>query len=319
MKSEIGDIYNRILTEREFFPIDSNGPFSSCGQTYSLSPQLGKGFYWVYSEENLFDIKIHDFFFYEDYLFECLMPESLSISYYQSIAGHEVNPYRRLNANCIKTYIGGETPYKAIMHKRIPIKSIGIEILPNYYLHYLKEKFPAEYVNPYDAFSSIDETFHFLEMQRLLTQVGEYRGEGISAKLFYEAKVNEAVSLVVEYFHKHRKEKVHISKKDKEQIEIVTAYINDHASFPLTLEQLSKIACMGNTKLKKTFKQVNGCTITQYIQQARMNQAEFLLSHTDLSIAQIAKTVGYSNPSRFAELFSRNVGILPGKYRKLLE
>lgn len=76
---------------------------------------------------------------------------------------------------------------------------------------------------------------------------------------------------------------------------------------------------MGNTKLKKTFKQVNGCTITEYIQQARMGQAEFLLSHTDLNIAQIAKTVGYSNPSRFAELFSRNVGILPGKYRKLLE
>ncbi len=319
MKNKIGDVYNQILMEREFSPIDANGHFNSCGQTYALSPKLGEGFYWVYSEENLFDIKIHDFFFHEDFLFDCLMPEGLSISYYQSIAGHEVSPYRRLNANCIKTYIGGETPYKAIMHRRIPVKSVGIEILPEYYLHYLKEKFPTEYVNPYDTFSSIDETFHFPEMQRLLTQVAEYRGEGISAKLFYEAKVNEAVSLVVEHFHNHDREQVHISRKDKEQIESVTAYINDHASFPLTLEQLSKIACMGNTKLKKTFKQINGCTITEYIQQTRMSQAEFLLSNTDLSIAQIARTVGYSNPSRFAELFSRNVGILPGEYRRLLE
>ena len=70
--------------------------------------------------------------------------------------------------------------------------------------------------------------------------------------------------------------------------------------------------------LKKTFKQINGCTITEYIQQTRIGQAEFLLSNTDLSIAQIAKTVGYSNASRFAELFQRNIGILPGEYRKIL-
>lgn len=318
MKNKIGDIYNKILIERKFFPIENNGLFNSCGQTYALSPTLGNGFYWVYSEENLFDIKIHDFSFYEDYLLDCLLPEGMSISYYQSIAGHELNPYRRLNANSIKTYIGGKSPYKAVMHKRIPVKSVGIEILPDYYCHYLKEKYPEEYINLYQIFSSVDEIFHFPEMQLLLKQVANYRGNGISARLFYEAKVNEAVSLVVEYFRKHSMEQTTVSLNDRKQIENVTAYINDHATYPLTLEQLSKIACMGNTKLKKTFKQINGCTITEYIQQTRIGQAEFLLSNTDLSIAQIAKTVGYSNASRFAELFQRNIGILPGEYRKIL-
>jgi AraC-like DNA-binding protein len=49
-----------------------------------------------------------------------------------------------------------------------------------------------------------------------------------------------------------------------------------------------------------------------------MGQAEFLLSHTDLSIAQVSQTVGYTSASRFAELFHRNVGILPGEYRKIM-
>lgn len=318
MKEKIEFFYENILIDRGFTPIAPNGKFNTCGQTYQLSKDFGEGFYWIYSETDLYDIKIHDFSFYEDYLFECQLPECMSVSYYQSIAGHELNPYRRINANCIKTFIGGNSPYKAVMHKKIPIRIVGIEILPAYYLHYLKEKYPDDYINPYDAFSSIDETLHFPEMLLLLNQVAEYRGTGISAKLFYEAKVNEAVSLVVEYFHKQGKNQSHLSEKDVEQIMNVSAYIKDHASYPLTLEQLSRIACMGQTKLKKSFKFVYGCTITEFIQQARIEHAEFLLSNTDLSIAQIAQIIGYSNASRFAELFKRNVGVLPLEYRKVM-
>jgi AraC-like DNA-binding protein len=67
-----------------------------------------------------------------------------------------------------------------------------------------------------------------------------------------------------------------------------------------------------------SFKLIHGCTITEFIQQTRMEHAEFLLSHTDLSIAQIAQTIGYSNASRFAELFKKKVGVLPGEYRKIV-
>ena len=223
-----------------------------------------------------------------------------------------------MNANCVKSYLGGDKPFKAMIHKKIPVKSIGIEILPEYYRYHLKEKYPEEYIDPYKAFYAIDETSSFPEMTLLLKQVHDYHGSGIGAKLFYEAKVAEAVSLVFERFHQSSFTQKHLSKKDVEQLHTVTSYINNHAAFPLSLEQLSKIACMGTTKLKQTFKQINGCTITEYIQQQRMGQAEFLLSHTDLSIAQISQTVGYTNPSRFAELFQRNVGILPGEYRKIM-
>ncbi|WFR58657.1 AraC family transcriptional regulator [Anaerocolumna sp. AGMB13025] len=319
MRENIEHLYENILIDRGFMPVNPNGNFNSCGQTYELSKELGEGFYWIYSVSNLYDIKIHDFSFYQDYLLECQLPECMSISYYQSIAGHELNPYRRINANCIKTFIGGEKTYKALMHKRIPIRSVGIEILPAYYTHYLKEKYPDDYSDPYDAFISIDETYHFPEMLLLLNQVAEYRGTGISAKMFYEAKVNEAVSLVMEHSYKHSKEYRHVSDTDEKQIYCVSSYIKDHAAYPLTLDQLSKIACMGQTKLKKIFKIIYGCTITEFIQQTRMENAEFMLSHTDLPIAQIGETIGYTNPSRFAELFKRNVGVLPGEYRKMMK
>ena len=60
--------------------------------------------------------------------------------------------------------------------------------------------------------------------------------------------------------------------------------------FPL--ERLAKIACMGTTKLKTSFKQLQGCTITEYIQQRRMSQAEHLLIDTDFTMGQIAEMIG---------------------------
>ena len=49
-------------------------------------------------------------------------------------------------------------------------------------------------------------------------------------------------------------------------------------------------------------KQSQGCTITEYVQQRRMSQAEHLLIDTDFTMGQIAEMIGYSTSSRFAEL-----------------
>ena len=67
---------------------------------------------------------------------------------------------------------------------------------------------------------------------------------------------------------------------------------------------------------KSCFKKYYDCTITEYIQQRRMSQAEYLLAYTELTVGQVAQTVGYSTSSRFAELFRKSTGLLPLEYRK---
>lgn len=253
-------------------------------------------------------------------MLEFSLPECLSITRYDSISGEELSPYRRLSAGCIKTFIGGYTPYKALIHKNIPIRSIGIEITPAYYEDYLQRLYPEAQINPVEAFQKIDQTSYFPEMSRLLTEIKNYRGEGIAAKLFYEGKVAEAVSMVVEYQKKHS-EKItqKLSRQDIESIQTVASYLGDHYASDISLERLTQIACMGTTKLKSCFKKYYDCTITEYIQQRRMSQAEYLLAYTDLSVGQIAQTIGYSTSSRFAELFRKSTGLLPMEYRKMAQ
>ena len=319
MNNILNDCYQPLLEKNGFSLIEMPEQFNPAGMCWRLSPEIGSGFYWVYARKDLFDIKIHDFYFHEDSFMEFDLPECLSITKYESISGEELSPYRRLSAECIKTFVGGYEPYKVLIHKKIPICSIGVEIMPAYYNDYLKKQYPGEYTNPLSAFRQIDQTTDFPEMEMLLHQTKSYRGDGISAGLFYEGKVAEAVSLIVEYQKKTKKNEQHLSSQDIAALENVTAYLNDHYAFEIPLERLAQIACMGTTKLKTTFKQFHNCTVTEYIQQRRMSQAEHLLAKTDLTIGQVAQTVGYSTSSRFAELFRKSTGILPGEYRKITQ
>lgn len=317
-EGSILEYYEPLLALHHFIPTDDDERFSAAGQCWKLSPEIGEGYYWVYSKDDLYDIKIHDFFFHEDFFMEFCLPGCLSITGYESISGEELNPYRRLSAGCIKTYVGGHKPYKAILHKKIPIKCIGIEIMPAYYEEYLKKQYPGDYVNPLSAFRKIDQTADFPQMARLLHEVKTYRGEGISAALFYESKVAGAVSLIIdEQKRLGRKEVKPLTAEDREQLENLILYLNDHYALDIPIEKLAKIACMGTTKLKASFKQMQGCTIASYIRQRRIRQAEHLLSRSDFSIGQIAEMVGYSTSSRFAELFRRSSGLLPTEYRKM--
>lgn len=318
MKSAAKAIQEPFLLENGFSLEKDRLLHNTVGQRYRLDPQKGSGYYWVYTHEGLFSFTVHDFVFYEDFFLTCSLPEHLILTYFESVSGERLNPCKRLTAGYMEGCLLNHEGYRASVHKNIPIRSIGIEIMPEYYKRYLKEKYQEEYTNPQSAFLSIDGTIDFPELVLLLHQVKNYRGEGMAARLFYEAKAAEAVSLIVERTKRLSPANPHsISEEDIQRLKTVTAYINDHFAFDLRLEQLSKIACMGTTKLKSTFKQAHKCTITEYIQHRRMGQAEHLLSHTNLSIGQISGIIGYHSPSRFSKLFCKSTGLPPYEYRKL--
>ena len=318
MNSEILKKYNTLLTESSFIPIPDCEQFSPAGSSWQLSPELGGGHYWLYAQKDLFDIKIHDFYFHNDFVLNFDIPEGISITRYDSISGEELNPYRRLSARSIQTIVGGKQNYKAIIHKRIPVHSVGIEVFPAYYEDYLKRQYPDAYFDLPAAFQCVDQVADFPAMSKLLFEIENYRGEGVAAALFYEAKVTEAIALVVDNQRKQAAKNAHpLSKEDIVGICDVMSYIADHYTFDIPLERLASIACMSTSKLKTCFKRHTGCTVTEYIQGRRMSQAEHLLIDTDFTMGQIAQMIGYSTSSRFAELFKKNTGILPIEYRKI--
>lgn len=318
MKRDIvTDYYRPLLEQNRFLPTRCPEKFSPAGTCGEISPAIGGGYYWVYARQDLFDIKIHDFFFHEDQCLDMQIPECISIQRYDSISGEELDPYRRLSAGDIQTIVGGKPRYRALIHKRIPIHAVGIEILPAYYEDFLKKQYPDLYFDLPAAFQSVDQAAEFPAMSKLLFEIENYRGDGAAA-LFYEAKVTEAISLVVDAWKRQSLKKERpLSKEDVQSLQNVISYIADHYAFDLPLGRLAGIACMSETKLKSCFKRQFGCSVTQYIQARRVSQAEHLLIDTDFTMGQIAQMIGYTTSSRFAELFKKSTGLLPIEYRKL--
>ena len=312
-------MYESFLLESGFYRDASNAGFSREGACFTLLPEKGKGHYWVYTFANLFSISVLDFVFYEDFFVEYPQPRYLDIGYYESVSGEELKPYKRLACSCIRGHIGNNNLYQALYHKNIPIRSTSISIMPEYYEDYLRAKYPGEYENPQQAFSSVDGANDFPELVFLLKQIKNCRFTGIAAKLYFESKVAEAISLIVqktkESYPAYAVKR--ISQPDLASLEVVAAYINDHFAQPIHLESLAKIACMGTTKLKYTFKEAYKTTVFEYILNKRLSQAEHLLANTDLHINQISQIVGYKNASSFSAIFRKNTGLLPNEYRKL--
>lgn len=314
--------WNAHIIEPHGFSLCEDHPYGSLGKCWKLSPEIGEGLIWAYGEKDLFDIKIHDFYYHKDTLVESEISGYLSIIYYDSISGEQLTPYRRINARCIQSVVGNDEPYKIWIHKKIPVRSIGIGIAPAYYEEYMKIHYPEEYCNPNAAFAMLNQEEIFPELVVLLKQVECYRGEGMAAKLFYNGKVAEVVSMLLSRLKNQSKKKFSnskISKLDLKQIELAAAYINDHYASEIPLEQLAGFACMSLSKFKLQFQKVYNCSVTRYIQQRRLSHAECLLTTSDLTIGQIAKSVGYSTSSRLSELFRQSTGLTPVKYRKIMQ
>lgn len=70
--------------------------------------------------------------------------------------------------------------------------------------------------------------------------------------------------------------------------------------------------------MKKCFKSVFGTTIGDWLLKYRMNQAAVLLKTNDeLRVAEVAGSVGYDSPSKFALAFRKVMGMSPVEYRRI--
>ena len=66
----------------------------------------------------------------------------------------------------------------------------------------------------------------------------------------------------------------------------------------------------------KVLKNERNTNFTDLVASQKLEMAKELLLTTDMSVAQVADTLHYSNVQNFIRFFSREVGMTPGKYKK---
>lgn len=132
---------------------------------------------------------------------------------------------------------------------------------------------------------------------------------------YMQIKVQELLYLV---FHKLslRENAAHqtINSADAERLLHIRNTIIGDLSVPPVIRELAQAAAMSETKLKQLFKQTFGATIYNYFQQARMEEAAFLLKQGKHSVGEVGYELGFSNLSHFSRIFEKHYGLNPKRY-----
>jgi len=104
--------------------------------------------------------------------------------------------------------------------------------------------------------------------------------------------------------------------KHADTIYKITAYIKSNYMKKITLDSIAEYVYLSRTYVSKIFKDEMKITLSQYINQVRIEKSKLLLADNSLSLASVADLVGYEDQSYFTKTFKNIEGISPGKYRE---
>jgi LacI family transcriptional regulator len=93
------------------------------------------------------------------------------------------------------------------------------------------------------------------------------------------------------------------------------AIIRQHACDPIQIADVVRQIPLSRRPLEIRFLKATGRTLHDEIRRVQLERAKKMLAGSDMKIVDIALTVGFSDPTRFAGEFRRRVGELPSEYR----
>ena len=156
------------------------------------------------------------------------------------------------------------------------------------------------------------------ERARLEQLLAEMAAEGTAKKKGYEtilkAQTNILLTLLFRKLSKGAEQEEHLSLTPD-----FLEYIRAHCTERLSLEELAGRCFYNPSYFSRVFKEHYGVTLTDFINQSRLERACRLLRETSLSTEEIADQAGFSNRSAFYRLLKEKEGMTPQQYRKNMQ
>lgn len=312
--------YNFVKTHLGVSECFVSQKYCNIGHSFCVNNDEIEGLYWFYETDN-FIIDIHDFFIKKE-IINTYLPDikkfiTFSSSYIISGSGESFNPYQTFSANSLYNLDieNLEKNYRFLLHENSLYLGIAINFKPQMIedcLSCMKTTKNVSYSHMFQDTKAIITN----SLDPIAKDILNCKMESPAAEMFFEAKVKEWISIVIDAFLNRKNS--YISSDDNIALENVANYLDDHYALDISQKTLEKISIMSGTKLKKLFKEKYQCSITEYTQRKRMNVAENLLLNSTLKIQDIAEAVGYSSHSKFTACYKKYKGVYPKDTRKFL-
>ncbi len=108
---------------------------------------------------------------------------------------------------------------------------------------------------------------------------------------------------------------VKFESADEKLLQTIAVYLEENlTNSQLSVEELSRHVGMSRSTLYSKLLELTGQTPVEYIRSVKLEKAAVLLEKSDMNVAQIAYSVGFSTPNYFAKSFKAKYGMLPSEY-----
>ncbi|MEL6253270.1 MAG: helix-turn-helix transcriptional regulator [Bacteroidota bacterium] len=180
-------------------------------------------------------------------------------------------------------------------------------------------RFPKSFLTPYfkenfEVLSDSENTVIYEDLDFRSEEAMRKALESETSKLKQHMLLLEFLDIFFEKLKKREKETTYESlhPEDLKGLFTSAAILRDPFKTEIPrIEELAKIAGMGSTKFKLSFKQVFGKAPIQYRQKIRMEYAKGELQANRKSPSELSYELGYSHPSKFSQAFKKEFGLNP--------
>jgi AraC-like DNA-binding protein len=93
------------------------------------------------------------------------------------------------------------------------------------------------------------------------------------------------------------------------------ALLHEQADRKWTVAELAAEVAVSRSLIDDRFRHVLGISPIRYLTEWRMHLADQLLSTTDMTVAVVARRVGYDSEESFSRAFKRERGLAPSQWR----
>lgn len=135
------------------------------------------------------------------------------------------------------------------------------------------------------------------------------------------AKINNLLTLNTTLKNTYTKQikvltpEVKIESEDEKLLNAIMIYLEENLTNPqLSVEDLSRHVGMSRSSLYNKILEMTGQTPVEFIRTVKLDKAAVLLEKSDMNVAQIAYSVGFSTPHYFTKSFKAKFGMLPKEF-----
>ncbi|SDB20074.1 AraC-type DNA-binding protein [Pseudobutyrivibrio sp. YE44] len=93
-------------------------------------------------------------------------------------------------------------------------------------------------------------------------------------------------------------------------------YIYSHLKERITVKDLAEYTSNSASYISRLFKDELGVSTSDYIRTAKLEASKNLLRYSDYSLVDIANYFSFTSQSHFCQLFQKETGLTPKKYRE---